>query len=178
MKKFTIKKVASAGATYILHNLEPKFKIQVIQNDDFEYDIWNDVYDLFEFRGNKFAFVIISSEINLDKVDDFSQIRSIINRAWKWYKSQVYIEKYTPEDEEGVMEDERFLLQESKNQNWWICTDKQNKIVCQFKDKMFNDSQKLTPLEDFDFEKIGVTGIARILREMADWLNKNHLEKL
>lgn len=178
MKKYTIEKVAPLGTTYILHNLEPKFKMQIIQNNNFEYDTWNDIYDLFEFRGNKFVFVIVSSEIDLDKVDDFRQIRSIINRAWKWYRSQVHIEKYTPEDEESVMEDERFILQESKNTNWWVCTDKESKIVCEFKNEMFNDSQKVTPLEDFDFQKVGVTGIAKIIREMGDWLNENHAEKL
>lgn len=176
MKKFTIKKVASSGATYILHNLEPKLKIQVIRNDDFEYDKEDDIYDLFEFRGNIFAFVVISSEIDLDEVDDFSLIRSIIRRSWAWYKKQVYIEKYVPED--GAMENERFILQESETPNWWICTDKINGVVIKFKHKMFNESQKVTALEDFDLEEVGVTGVARILREMADWLVENHSGKI
>lgn len=178
MKKFTINQVASSGATYIHHNLEPKLKIQVFQNKKIDYDIWHSVFDIFTFKNNSFIFLVVESEINLDEIDDFTYIRSVLKRAWQWYKSQVYIKKYIPEKKESVMEDERFLLQESKELNYWICTDKINKIVIKFKHKMFNQNQKVTPLEDFDFEKIGVTGIARILQEIGDWLNENHPEKL
>lgn len=160
----------------IRHNLEPRFILEVIKNNEEEYDVWNDVYDLFEFRGNQFAFVILWSEIDLDEVKDFSLIRSVINRAWKWYKSQVHIEKYVPQD--GAMEDERFLLQESKDLNWWICTDKINGIVIKFKHKMFNESQEVTTLEELDVNDISVSEVATIMREIGDWLNKNHSGKL
>lgn len=77
------------------------------------------------------------------------------------------------------MEDKHFILQKSEIiPNWWFCTDKINGIVIKFNHKMFNTTQKVTTLEDFDNDKISVTDIARILREMADWLVKNHPEKI
>ena len=72
---------------------------------------------------------------------------------------------------------ERFILQPSTMQpNVWVCTDKVNGLVCRFEAHKFNDTQKFTFLEDV--EKPDALKIARILREMADWLGDNHYEKI
>lgn len=69
-----------------------------------------------------------------------------------------------------------YKIEKSTSPNKWVCTDLTNKIVCVFEDKKFNETQKMTELEDFnnsDFMKIPT-----IMREMGDWLFENHKEKL
>jgi len=71
---------------------------------------------------------------------------------------------------------ERFILQPSSQTDAWVCTDKENGLVCRFKAHKFNDTQKFTFLEDI--EHPDALTIARIVREMADWLRSNHYEKV
>lgn len=71
----------------------------------------------------------------------------------------------------------RFILQKSeKKSNAYVCTDTDNSIVCLFDEHRFNDTQKFTFLEDV--EQPNPLTIARILREMADWLRENHYDKI
>ena len=70
----------------------------------------------------------------------------------------------------------RFILQPSSKPNHWACTDMENKIVCGFEEHKFNDTQKFTTLEDFDSSKF--MQLAKIAREMGDWLRDNHYEKI
>ncbi len=176
-KKFELKQVASSGATFIQHNLEPAFKMLVVKNDDFDYDKLEDVYDLFEFRGNIFALVIdeATASFNFDNIEDFSHIRSVIKRAFGWYKNQVYIEKYVPEMKEGIFEDNRYLLKTSAKPDWWVCVDKKFKIVVKWKEHLFNDTQEATELENLN---LSVTQIARVMQEMTKWLRENHYNKI
>lgn len=71
---------------------------------------------------------------------------------------------------------ERFILQQSTQQGWLVCTDKENLIVCQFQEHRFNDTQKFTFLEDEPHPD--ALAIARVVREMADWLRENHYNKV
>lgn len=76
-----------------------------------------------------------------------------------------------------IMLDNRFIIQPSTRQrDWWVCTDKANGLVCRFETHKFNDTQKFTFLEDM--EQSDALTIARIVREMADWLRSNHYEKV
>lgn len=50
-----------------------------------------------------------------------------------------------------------------------------NKIVCVFENKKYNETQEFTTLEDFD--PANYMQLAKIVREMADWLRENHYEK-
>ena len=71
----------------------------------------------------------------------------------------------------------RFILQKSQTrQNWWVCTDTKNGIVCEFEEKKFNKTQKFTILEDI--ENPDALSLAKIAREMADWLRENHYKKV
>ena len=70
---------------------------------------------------------------------------------------------------------ERFILQKSEDPGYWVCTDQQNGIVCKFEQGNFNGNQKITQLEDSSADAMA---IARSLREMADWLNDNHSDKI
>lgn len=71
---------------------------------------------------------------------------------------------------------ERYLLQESTSrENWLVCTDTANGIVCLFERHAFNETQEFTFLED---SKIDALEIARLMREMADWLHDNHYNEI
>ena len=71
---------------------------------------------------------------------------------------------------------ERYVLQKSQNQpNSWVCTDTENGIVCVFEDKKFNETQQVSFLDDV---KLDALFIARLMREMADWLREKHYKKI
>lgn len=70
---------------------------------------------------------------------------------------------------------DRFLLQKSAQKpDHWVCTDTVNLIVCIFKEHQFNDTQDVTMLEDFNPRNF--MQVARLMREMGDWLAENHSE--
>lgn len=73
------------------------------------------------------------------------------------------------------MSDNRFLLQHSQTQpDGWVCTDTENGVVIRWTERRFNDTQKTTFL--YDVHNPDPLKIARIMREMADWIALNHME--
>lgn len=71
---------------------------------------------------------------------------------------------------------ERYVLQKSQTQpNSWVCTDTEHGIVCVFEDEKFNETQQFSFLEDV---RLDALFIARLMREMADWLRENHYKKI
>lgn len=67
----------------------------------------------------------------------------------------------------------RYQLQQSaQQQGWWVLTDKENGIVCRFHEHEFNETQKMTFLEDV--KNPDASQIARLMREMGDWLATHH----
>lgn len=72
---------------------------------------------------------------------------------------------------------ERFILQPSQEQeNWWVLTDTENQIVVRFENKRFNQTQQVTMLEDVDTPN--PLAIARMMREIGDYLALNHRDKV
>ncbi|MEI6752360.1 MAG: hypothetical protein WCK78_04260 [Paludibacter sp.] len=72
---------------------------------------------------------------------------------------------------------DRFLLQKSElKQNHWVCTDRENLIVCTFENHKFNETQKFDVLENFNSDNF--MQLARIMREFGDWLSENHYDKV
>ena len=72
----------------------------------------------------------------------------------------------------------RYRLERSQlKEGWWVCTDTENLLVCQFEEGKFNETQKFTNLEG-DEEKFQsmdeVMAHLRVMREMSDWLAINH----
>lgn len=68
---------------------------------------------------------------------------------------------------------ERFVLKKSQDlPGWWVLTDAENLIVVKFKEHEFNESQKVTFIDDEKsaIGKLGAQGIARVLREMGDYM--------
>lgn len=72
----------------------------------------------------------------------------------------------------------RFVLEESQGlPGWWVLTDRVNEIVVRFKDKDFNGTQKVTPLNDDSatLSKVGgVNGLARVMGEIGDYMVRYH----
>lgn len=67
----------------------------------------------------------------------------------------------------------RFRLEKSQDlPGWWVLTDTENLIVIRFKEHEFNETQKVTHLDDDKavLERLGAQGIARVLREMGDYM--------
>lgn len=57
----------------------------------------------------------------------------------------------------------------------WVCSDYENKIVCIFKDGDFHNTQVFEPLDD---NPVDPMILAMVVREMTDWLQDYHVEKL
>lgn len=72
----------------------------------------------------------------------------------------------------------RFILQESQElPGWWILTDIENEVVVKFKDKDFNGTQKVTPLNDdsITLERVGgAHGLSRVMREIGNYMARYH----
>lgn len=76
---------------------------------------------------------------------------------------------------------ERFRLEKSTEQSgWWVLTDTENLIVLKFKEHNFNEEQKVTMLDESRFtgQPGMATQIARIMREMCDYMQANHYDLL
>ena len=72
---------------------------------------------------------------------------------------------------------DNFILQKGSSPHNWLCTDKENGIVCEFQEHKFNDTQRVVPLRD-DILNNDPLSLARAMREMADWLLANHRDIL
>lgn len=70
---------------------------------------------------------------------------------------------------------ERFNFRYSEEENLCVAIDLDNYIEIEFVPKKFNSTQKITVLDDSTPEP---ARLARIMREMADWLVENHSEVL
>mgnify|MGYP002515843765 FL=1 len=73
------------------------------------------------------------------------------------------------------MSKERFILQPSRKPGFWVATDTEHGIVITFREHEFNDTQKVTLLggDTFDSDEEAMK-VATYLREIADWLAKEH----
>lgn len=73
------------------------------------------------------------------------------------------------------MDKERFILQPSREQGFWVATDKENGIVITFREHQFNETQKITLLNENTFSSTEqAMKLPTYLREIADWLRAEH----
>lgn len=92
IKKFQFEFFSSNnGEVFVLHNLQPKLKMLVIQNDNFQYNKQNDIYNTAYINGKEIVLVVVEASINLENIQDHTEIKRIIKRTLKWYQSQVNI---------------------------------------------------------------------------------------
>lgn len=69
----------------------------------------------------------------------------------------------------------KFIIQKSSIQpNGWVLTDTENKVVITFEDGLFNESQKVTLLED---SSATAEELAHIVGEMGNWVARHHGSK-
>lgn len=67
----------------------------------------------------------------------------------------------------------RFKLEKSKEkQGWWVLTDTANLVVIQFKEHEYNETQKVSPIEDSLIMNSPdpAAELAKILREMGEYM--------
>lgn len=77
------------------------------------------------------------------------------------------------------MTNERFILQPSQDQGFWVATDTVNGIVIKFEHQKFNETQKTTLLNGETFKTAEeALAVATYMREIADWLRENHYTKI
>lgn len=70
----------------------------------------------------------------------------------------------------------KYLLQPSSTHpGYWVLTDTEHGIVLTFEDGRFNDTQKVTVLDDMP--NPSPEALARIMSEMADWVARHHGSK-
>lgn len=68
---------------------------------------------------------------------------------------------------------DRFKLEKSRDlPGWWVLTDTENLVVIKFKEHEFNETQKITHIDNDQevIRRLGAQGIARVLREMGDYM--------
>ena len=69
----------------------------------------------------------------------------------------------------------RYKIEKSSKKDHWVCTDVENNIVATWKEGAFNQTPKFTELDN---RNLDATSLAKVAREMGDWLRENHYEKL
>lgn len=70
----------------------------------------------------------------------------------------------------------KYLLQPSSTRpNGWVLTDTEHGIVLTFEDGRFNDTQKVTVLDDMP--NPSPADLARIMSKMGDWAARHHGSK-
>jgi len=71
----------------------------------------------------------------------------------------------------------RYILNPSElTPDHWACTDTENMLLCVFKNKQFNETQKFTLLEEV--KNPDAVKLAKLANEMAAWLRENHYQKV
>ena len=74
------------------------------------------------------------------------------------------------------MSKDRYLIQKSEKENHWICADQYNLIVAIWENGKFNETQEIKTLADFD--STNFMQLSRFMRELGDWLQENHSDKI
>ena len=68
----------------------------------------------------------------------------------------------------------KYVMQKSTQPNKWVLTDKCNGIVVTFEDGKFNETQKVTLLDD---THLTANELATATRELGEWAVKYHSSK-
>lgn len=68
----------------------------------------------------------------------------------------------------------KYIFQKSTHPNKWVLTDKCNGIVVTFEDGKFNETQKVTLLDD---TRLTANELAKVMRELGEWAVRHHSSK-
>lgn len=74
----------------------------------------------------------------------------------------------------NTMRINKYILQKSTHPNKWVLTDKENGIVVSFKDGLFNETQKVTLLDD---THLTANELAKAMQELGEWVVRYHSSK-
>lgn len=66
------------------------------------------------------------------------------------------------------------LAPSSEHPDWWVLADTENNIVIRWQEHRFNDTQKVSVLNDTEITEHTATDLARIMREMGDYIARHH----
>lgn len=70
----------------------------------------------------------------------------------------------------------RFQLKKScENPNWWVLTDTVNNVVIRFEEHKFNETQKVTVIDDIGVTETTADDMAKIMREIGDYMFHHHI---
>ena len=105
----------------------------------------------------------------IDRVMEQPQVQEIVSNKWGG-EAEVEVEPI----EDAVLTDERFVLQPSKEQGWYVLTDTKLLITLRFRAGDYNGSQKVTMIDEH--RVADPMDIATSLRLMGDWMLKHHKE--
>lgn len=107
----------------------------------------------------------------IDRVLQLPQVQETVKTKWG---GDAEIEVEVEPIEDAVLDKERFLLQPSKEDGWYVLTDTQLLITLRFRAGYFNGSQKVTHLDDSRISD--PMDIATSLRLMGDYMQTYHRE--
>lgn len=107
----------------------------------------------------------------IDRVLQLPQVQETVKNKWG-VGTEIEVEVEPIED--AVLDKDRFLLQPSKEEGWYVLTDTQLLITLRFRAGDFNGSQKVTQLDESRITN--PMDIATSLRLMGDWIQKYHRE--
>lgn len=68
----------------------------------------------------------------------------------------------------------KYIIQKSTHPNKWVLTDKENGVIITFEDGKFNETQKVTLLDD---THLTANDLAKVMREMGEWVVRYHSSK-
>ena len=69
----------------------------------------------------------------------------------------------------------KYKLEKSETPGWFVVTDTENLVVIRFKEHEFNETQKVTLIDE---DAVNLMALPRIMREMGDWLAAHHIDKV
>ena len=68
----------------------------------------------------------------------------------------------------------KYIIQKSTHPNKWVLTDKCNGIVVTFEDGNYNETQKVTMLDN---THLTANELAKAMRELGEWVVRHHSSK-
>ena len=69
------------------------------------------------------------------------------------------------------------LERSQQKEDWWVCTDTENLVVCTFQEGKFDETQKFASAkceEDIISSRNKVAAYLRAMNELTGWLAINH----
>ena len=107
----------------------------------------------------------------IDKVMQQPPVQEIVKNKWG---RDAEIEVEVEPIEDAVLDKDRFLLQPSKEDGWYVLTDTELLITLRFRAGDYNGSQQVKMIDESRVKD--PMDIATSLRLMGDWMLKYHKE--